>query len=35
MSKAVSFPANDSAMISVEPSCVTTIPFGNAIPSAT
>ena len=35
MSKAVSVPPNDSETISVEPSGVTAIPLGNAIPSAT
>jgi hypothetical protein len=35
MSNAVSVPANDSETINVEPSGVTAIPLGNAIPSAT
>ena len=35
MSNASSRPVNDSDMISVEPSGVITIPFGNAMPSAT
>ena len=35
MSNAVSLRANDSAMISVELSGVTTMPFGNAMSSAT
>ena len=35
MSNAVSRPANDSEMISVELSGVTTMPLGNAMPSAT
>ena len=35
MSNAVSRLANDSAMISVESSGVTTMPFGNAMSSAT
>jgi hypothetical protein len=35
MSNAVSRPANDSEMISVRPSGVTTVPFGNWMSSAT
>ena len=35
MSNAVSRPANDSEMISVEPSGVMTMPLGNSMPSAT